>query len=496
MKLRIIIVEDETLIRKGIRKKTENLGAEVVFDTDSGYRLFEYIKENGQECFDVLLVDICMPVMNGLDVIAGVKKLKNNVRVVVLSGYSNFDYARQAIRLGVSEYLLKPIEQDALRSVIQRLEADVRKNYMDRMNRAADNLAFHIMGRGDTSLEEDTVKLIRDIFPSGFFVRMYLKGNWRGRYKCFEEEKDGKFCFVYADRPNLLVSLIQEIPADDTAGAGDEANGRMGTHTVFYSGKITDPEAIADCVKRGKRVLKESLILDENIVIFESEQQSEGELKKWDEYFGNRYLLLGESLKEGEAEKIRHHIKRILTYHHVPQTILEKAYLKIIWKICEERGNMQNFPDEEWLQEYDTKEEFIDAAMEAALQLLDAGEEKGGFQENGRISLDQVIDYIEKNYDQDITLVGTAERFYINRSHLARIFKAKTGTTFNNYLTEVRIKNACRLLKEGLTSTETAEQVGYDNSRYFCRVFCKVMGCTPAGYKGGEGYEDDKRLEI
>ena len=63
-------------IEKGIRKKTENLGAEVVFDTDSGYRLFEYIKENGQECFDVLLVDICMPVMNGLDVIAGVKKLK------------------------------------------------------------------------------------------------------------------------------------------------------------------------------------------------------------------------------------------------------------------------------------------------------------------------------------------------------------------------------------------------------------------------------------
>lgn len=107
----------------------------------------------------------------------------------------------------------------------------------------------------------------------------------------------------------------------------------------------------------------------------------------------------------------------------------------------------------------------------------------------------EILDYIHKNYKEDITLKGTSEQFFINRSHLARIFKLKTGSTFNNYLTELRIEKACLLMKEGVSVSMTSEMVGYENSRYFSRVFCKVKGCIPSKYKEGMETEEESHNE-
>ena len=112
--MRIAVIEDETLIRAGIRKKLEKMGQQVVFDTDNGYRLLEYLREETKEQPQVLFADICMPVMDGLELMRQVKEEWPDMEVVILSGYDRFEYARTALRLGGYDYLLKPIRQEEL----------------------------------------------------------------------------------------------------------------------------------------------------------------------------------------------------------------------------------------------------------------------------------------------------------------------------------------------------------------------------------------------
>ena len=103
--MRIAVIEDETLIRAGIRKKLEKMGQQVVFDTDNGYRLLEYLRDETKEQPQVLFADICMPAMDGLELMRQVKEEWPKLEVVILSGYDRFEYVRTALRLGGYDYL-------------------------------------------------------------------------------------------------------------------------------------------------------------------------------------------------------------------------------------------------------------------------------------------------------------------------------------------------------------------------------------------------------
>lgn len=483
--MNIAVVEDETLIRAGICKRLENLGYQVVFDTDSGYRMLDYLKNESVIQPDVLLADICMPIMDGLVLMEQVREILPELPIVVLSGYNNFEYARTAIRLGVQEYLLKPVNGDEMKSVMEKIEKELlkrRQQYHRReIQESMENLSDHICCRGSVPLSQNTLDCIGEAFPEGFMLRLVLLSNWESHMNWFGRGMGSEYSFIYPDRPNLLVSFQNENDKENLKRQLERI-----PFTAYYSCKIKDINQICHEIRQGIRCIKDSLVLEKQKVVEQGEEKKDSQrLKQWEEYYELHYELLLKELEENNLEEVKKQIRNIMQFPGIPQAKRNQAWLWIAWKICEKYGIHGGVEDTAWLQEYDRLDQFVDGVEEELLQLLEESEQLENLEQNKTV-LEEILDYINKNYAQDITLKGTSEQFYINRSHLARIFKQKTGTTFNNYLTELRIEKACQLMAEGVTISRVAEMVGYDNSRYFSRVFCKVKGCIPSRYRDFE----------
>lgn len=494
--MRVAVVEDETQIRAGIRRKLENMDIEVVFDTDNGLRLLEYLDDEKARQPEVLLTDICMPILDGLEMIAFVRQRRPRLPIVVLSGYGNFEYARQAIRLDVHDYLLKPVRLSELQSIMDKIKSMLKEqeqeNREKEMTDLADNLAGYISCRGMVPLLAETKQKILQTFPKGFYIKMVLLSNWESHLSWFGRISEGGFTFIYPDRPNLFISLVAD---KDVAEIRSSLQGTA--FTAYYSQKLWDCSAIAHTIRLGIRAMKDHLMLEKQLVLEADEITGdledycalEGErLKHWETYYSAHYEILMKEIEEGNLEEIKRQIRGIMNYPGIPQSRRNQAWLWISWKICEQGSILTGMEDMVWLQEYETLDEFTEGVVEAVSQML--GQALDG--ESEKTTLDEVVQYVRKNYARDITLKGTSEIFFINRSHLARIFKHKTGTTFNNYLTDLRIEKACELMKQGVSIGKAAELVGYENSRYFSRVFCKVKGCIPSKFKE-EGDGDSKQ---
>lgn len=479
--MRIAVIEDETLIRAGIRKKLEKMGQQVVFDTDNGYRLLEYLRDETKEQPQILFADICMPVMDGLELMKQAKKEWPELEVVILSGYDKFEYARTALRLGGYDYLLKPIRQEELSRVLNALEEQMNERCLEdkahNQQECLENLADHICSRGDIVLTGATRERLKEAFPEGCYLCLVLLSNWESHLNWFGRKTMGEWSFIYPDHPNLLITLMRQAEEKELK---EQLEGIP--FTAWYSDLLTEPEQIGHGVRRGIRFIKDHLMLEKQRIFRQGETAcDEQRIKQWESYYETHYELFVKGLEEHQMQEIKAQIDSILTYPGIAQNRRNQAWLWMAWKICEQYNIHEGIGDTAWLQEYDTLESFAEGAGEALMQLL---EEQEGTEnpEAEKPVLEAIIEYMNKNYAGDITLKGTSEQFYINRSHLARIFKLKTGMTFNNYLTELRISKACELMSQGVTISRVAEMVGYDNSRYFSRVFCKVKGCIPSRY--------------
>lgn len=126
MRHNLLIVDDEELIRQGLKARLEYLGIDVdkIFEASNGNEAIEVVKNH---TVDIVVTDIRMPDMDGLTLIREVQKIEKNIQFVVLSGYAEFTYAEQAIRLGVKSYLLKPVSNEELKNTFQKLYADMER---------------------------------------------------------------------------------------------------------------------------------------------------------------------------------------------------------------------------------------------------------------------------------------------------------------------------------------------------------------------------------
>jgi len=484
--MRIAVIEDETLIRAGIRKKLEKMGQQVVFDTDNGYRLLEYLRDETKEQPQVLFADICMPAMDGLELMRQVKEEWPKLEVVILSGYDRFEYVRTALRLGGYDYLLKPICQEELFRVLSVLEKQIKERCLEGkahdQQEGLENLADHICSRGDIVLTGTTRELLKTAFPEGYYLCLVLLSNWESHLNWFGRETVGEWSFIYPDHPNLLIALVKQV---EEHGLKEQLEGIP--FTAWYSSPLKDTEQLVHEVRRGIRCIKDHLMLEKQRIFRQGQSTcDEPRVRQWESYYETHYELFVKGLEKHQKQEIRVQIDSILSYPGIAQSRRNQAWLWMAWKICEQYNIHEGVGDTVWLQEYDTLESFVEGAGEALMQLLEE-QESSEDPELDKPVLEAIIEYMNRNYAGEITLKGTSEQFYINRSHLARIFKLKTGMTFNTYLTELRISKACELLRQGVTISRVAEMVGYDNSRYFSRVFCKVKGCIPSRYGKEQG---------
>ena len=506
---RVIIVDDEPVIRRGLRETIEwdALGLEVAGEAADGIEALKLIRETRPE---ILITDIRMPEMDGIRLIQEVKKLDLNIKITILSGYSDYDYLKAAIRLGVDNYLLKPIDNDELVSNLRNAVNEIEKE-------AAVNLQIR---QGTILLRSNTLRRLvtgnispEELKEKAEFLRIPLDAD---RYLCavctvsrqipenrreqffrdiVAEKKDSRVAFMDGDG-NLALLLIPGREGADRAGIqrdlealAERALEESEISLMIGTGPFTDgPEGIRRSYEGAREALDYCAFLKSGSVIWFDEVPAESRSGQIPDR--TNYEQMKEYIRRGEQETLKEYLKTSLDemtedagagYHRIRNLIMHIA-VRMTDCFRAIYGSMNAFREP---ADFDYARLFTLRGYEDMrgwlFQLCD------GFFAANRILLGRstsvvglAVDYITEHFREGVTLRQVAADCHVNTSYLGQIFRKETGSAFTDYVNNLRIQEAQRLLNNPTMKVyEIAEQVGFTDYHYFLKIFKKVTGRSP-----------------
>jgi len=507
--LKLLIVDDEDVIREGLCSVVdwEQLGFHVGGTAANGEKALQFM----EQCYiDVVLADIRMPKLSGIELAQEIQHRYPHVKVIILSGYDSFEYARNAIRYNVFSYLLKPCREEDIVDVFTRLKnaIDTQRKHEQLVSDAADALIIEEMralgsGCGPyfprltewVEVKQNAYIYILSIYPKPPFL-YDCEDDWdtvlyRLQTEYLNETKDNDILFCSLNGNNRYIVLSEQPPEEIEI----KLNSYLG-NCGYFSGTVV--QLTDDEWRSHIKLLLENLHLrvasDERIIQIDFMStinegiEHKDELKKantgYDDALArfecdaalqslSRYI---EELKSSKTSSLEPLIKYIEAGFISARescvegyTIFDEVYGTIGDLILAIRGVVR-------LEE---AREILTYWMEQASQKRDCTNNP-----SSRIVIQRAMSYITHNYDQDFSLDDLAEHLCLTPSYVSRLFKMEIGRNFKEYLTQYRIEKAKKLL---LSSTmkvyEIADQVGFKEQHYFSNVFKKNQGCSPQQYR-------------
>lgn len=524
----VLIVDDEPDIRLGLKMKVdwERLGLAQAGEASNGMEALQLLEH---KTVDIVITDMSMPVLNGVTLLERLRENHPSVRTIVITGYEDFHYARAAVRNQAKDYLLKPVARDelenALTKVIQELDQE-RKRSDDRVTLewrlsqyykemkehfilqiikeergniqgvreraklfeldAWEALSVHFITAGIRERKEgadadgrtpDKLRL-----PFEMICREFAEG-WRVAPQHFRDPAyPGLMHFIFPGAQEDCSEFADELRAcvavhlsmEPAVGSGQAALGfaewREGYMSALLSWNLTD--TAGGCpVENGTD--DQSLLPEE----------AAGLIRK--------------CLQKGDTEDFVSSVRRELSYAfgksqaHFVKAIFQ-LYL-VVEAAVHESGARLDAKDALWirpelaleLSSVGKAEQFF---REAAEQLLARTKEEP--EDSDKKLFQAVRQFIDGHYMYDLTLTMLAERFSYHPSYFSELFKSKMGKTFVQYVTEVRMGQATRLLEEtSLSLWDIAELTGFANASYFSSKFKKQYGVSPSEYRQKTAHE-------
>jgi two-component system response regulator YesN len=489
--VRILIADDEKLVRFSLKSMLEEIGipASSIQVAVDGEELVEKVRRLRP---DIALVDIRMPKLNGLEAIEKISAQAPGTRWVVLTSYSSFDYARRALGLGASEYLLKPVSPGELAGVIDRLgrrrqEEQVHANeeFEAQVNALLHNtqaLQGHELLAGATFLP---VQLQFDsVFPDEPLQEAKLAACQLLRHRLAAAAGSGARLALCSLPDGTLVALgaWQEHGPDGRACA----------------------ETVRGLLRRAQGLVQQSLPPQVAVTCLHGEECSS-------------FPLLREQLRELSALGTLRPllgVGRSIALAELRRRSAEESARRLGAVLLELAASFRRGELLEFLRQVDALSEALPALrgrrvgegelpavqrfLRAAVgfdpaaaevgqswvrELADWGRRElaGRGQEQDPVS--RAIEYLRKNFSRRASLAEIARRLSLTPNYLSSLFHRRTGLTFQQYLRRLRLEQAGALLaRPGARVQDVARQVGYSGSRHFSRLFRQRFGCLPSRY--------------
>ena len=538
--LKVFLVEDEFVMREGIKNNIDwnSHGYEFCGEASDGELAFPMIQKLNP---DIVITDIKMPFMDGLELSRLIKKELPFTEIIILSGYEEFEYAKEAIKIGVSQYLTKPIngeellrEVDLLAEKIseKRKEREIREKYVREMEEnflgERKNL-FQYLVTGSKSMSElleisDKLNIdLSAIWYRVALVKIQSMNHARDEYSNSLVQIEQKLKAIDADRGLLVFDRNLEgqaliFKADTREELEKIQNDYLGkmrdllgdyTQIRYFVGigmpvnrlsELPSSFEQASHAFAHRYLVKESCIwnyeeMEQNIYHDEEFNISNVNPKQLDR------SKLREFLKFGDKEEVTYFVEEYfkdlgpnaMKSNMFRQYIILDAYFCVVDFL----DSLQLQKDEleplditsGILQSEETAIKYVIRIIEKALELR----EKTASNRYGGI-VDEVKKYIDKNYaDEDLSLNVLASHVNFSPNHLSMVFSQQTGKTFIKYLTDFRMSKAKELLRcTGKRSSEISLEVGYKDPHYFSYLFKKTQGMTPTQYRGGKSQEGEE----
>lgn len=493
-KIKVLLAEDEPVLRRGVLEQLERLDGDFVVtaEADNGVQALKKVREQTP---DVLIADIKMPEMDGVELVRQVRLRYPKVKAVILSGYSDFSYTRQAIRYGVSHYLLKPVSDDALQEVLQELKNEVlAEQYRPKrmVTRSANyrehgtDLSYMIFSicAGNLCYDAD------DQYMQEYYAG-YAPLNWE---EILSGLAAGITDWQVSDEDMQNVKLIAcRVPASawsDAAHAAQRLQKRVRAHwpdvpvTVCYSRSAIPKDEVWMCSQRLRNLLYQRLVPGCGQLLC----LEEDELRCSDEVLGIVKMRVNDQLRQNieknDEAQIRSELEMIFKYmsdRAITQRDMQKIITYII-RLCE----LASGADAD--SGYKQIMRMLCCACDAQLlpgQLVNAvmkifwpGEGTGDLAA-------QLVEYIDRHFIQLEQLESITGVFHYNYAYLSRLFKKQTGVPINKYVLEKRLNLSMQLIEnnEALNIAQIAALSGFSDRRYFLRAFKAYTNMSPSEYK-------------
>ncbi len=521
---KVIVVDDETWICKLIRKivNWEELGFNIVTDAGDGLSALNLIEEHRP---DLVITDIRMPSLDGIGLIKTTRELNIDTEFIIISGYSDFEYARNAVKYDAFGYIVKPLDKNELQEILlsvkekidkkhqiktkiefsesQRLENEIRKiiNHVgngvsiEGLNRQfGTNFSDHefcaavfkldFLSRETPGSHQDSD---HQRFLAGFKETM---SEYIDEAVCYTDPAGLKsvFIFNYAKREGLRRGLSQAMaafrkgkghnaPIDLTIGIGESVTDigdigrsyRTAMHAIYArmvlgTGRIIDASTDLPGSKDVKTIfdLRDEKKLSLHFDVFDTKSASE------------------------EITNILRRADRELSSNAVAYHTAAISIIGVLFKVMEQKQIRLESTTKELAEQYienSLSKARIEAYLNQIVKEFVAVHSESRQEGNDKI-IGEIKTYIMDNYMSDIGLNDVAKLVCLNPTYVSEVFKKKTGENFTEFLSDFRINIAKELLQDiRYKIIDVSSMVGYKDSKYFSRLFKKKVGVNPTDYR-------------
>lgn len=522
--MKVLVVDDEYYARKAVIKMLDDKYANIV-TSEEAENGAEAIESINKEVPDIVLTDVRMPEIDGLELAKYISDNDLKCSVIVISGFADFEYARKAIKYEVDDYILKPVKRENLFEVIDKVLEKINKTLNMEKN---ETILKNRLSEADKELTENKLnEIVREQSDTSFISCLKLlrldkeslsykvfvllqkyrfnesdKAELRSKFEkenggliytffnnvqknelvilCIGMEDKKKFeyevlpkqfyyikeFFYLLDKENFVMGASSIYSCSSPLSiAYEEAERSALTYLVSGWGKIYDFEKVKGFWLKERYPYQEELRILKHLLEEAKEDQAINIVKK---------IFL--NIKEAKTMSLMHlnetcmklsaMITDLLSFTISNDNSLEVSPFKQI--------DLSNFSDIDAIENY---------YKDLIKKICRAHNHKKDYDQTALVG--ELKKYLMEHYYEDISLEEIArEKYYMNFSYLSRIFKTETGETFSNALLKIRMEKAKQLLEDtDIPITQIALLTGYNNAAYFVKTFKKYYGETPGYYK-------------
>ncbi|QOS79400.1 response regulator [Paenibacillus sp. JNUCC31] len=527
--IRMILADDEPVILRGLKMLIdwEELGIEIAGEAYDGNELIELIDRCNP---DLIVSDICMPGQSGIDVLRYVQASRRTPKVVFISAHKEFDYAQEALKYGALDYLVKPVNTDQLKQVIQKAVSLIRDETEEERKR--EKLQHLERDNKDRSFEELLDRLTDGDDKAVYALQKFLNLNdgklaavcvgdysrgvqdqirWQKRERKLIDfaitnvmreslknipnslffRKGDMFCY-------LILCDDFSLPIQVSKTVRDQVRNYLKLDmTIGVGGAVSSLQEAAVSFRQALEALEWAYFLSPGHVIPYDTSPAEPAAQLRIEEMQSQ--LLDHLIESVGPDALHEPLSRLVLAikqaavgnKHTAVSGVYDTLITLRQELQTMGVSLESYNEDfrillKRISDFDTLQEVEAYVGEFIADIHALVKSRLGNKEH--VQIKRVKEYIEANYAQNITLDSIAELIYMNPSYFSTFFKKHTGQNYKQYLTEIRMKHARQmLLHSDLMVYEIAEKVGYNSARLFSDMFRKHYGQIPQEFRQSKG---------
>ncbi len=487
---KVVVVDDEEIAVQGVCRLIEKYCPSymVVGTAENGKDALEVIRRVTP---DVVLIDVEMPMMSGLQVIQEARKENENLCFLVISGYQEFDYALEAMRSGVLDYLTKPIVPGKFTATMEKVEKKLDNIYYEKRNRI-----FHKLCRGDAVVIEDMYRF----YPHERYYAALLRENGLPRRYSSAKEmeiygtRDEAFSVYGRDNMEELFLIPEKMLGDQTLKEYinkvklRQLGEKSYSTTLYYSrsfSRLEIPEKIRDLYYWLDTV--STIGLSQFVDLEKRHREAAADTEKDRRDVLQLVHEVSGYIEKGNSRQLHMLLEKTFEKweeQHRPQLWVEQVMRRIV-DVVRMYGNSTESLTE---NEYQFEDAFFYSAdMHELLQNMEELfrgamlEGKDNPKADSEAFFERVREYLTVHMKDQISLQELSDHFAISQGYMSKLFRKYTQQSYHQFITALRMEKARQLLEgeNKLYIREVAEMVGYRDQFYFSRVFHSYFSMSP-----------------